>query len=82
MNKHDIFELIVRHSREVVPELEEYEFKHSDRLNDLGANSMDRADIVMMTMEALSLQVPRVELFGAQNIGELADLFYEKLQSA
>ena len=82
LSKDEIFELIVRHSREVVPELETHEFKHNDRLSDLGANSMDRADVVMMTMEALSLQIPRVELFGAQNIGELAELFYEKLQPA
>jgi polyketide biosynthesis acyl carrier protein len=78
MKKEDIFELIVRHSREVIPELEDYEFKSNDRLVDLGANSVDRAEIVAMTMEALSLQIPRVELFGAKNIGELAEVFYEK----
>ena len=82
MTKDEIFELIVRHSREVVPELEEHQFKPGDRLSDLGANSMDRADIVTMTMEALSLNVPRIELFGATNIGELADLIHDKLSSA
>jgi polyketide biosynthesis acyl carrier protein len=82
MNKKDIFALVVRHSREVIPELEDHEFKPGDRLADLGANSVDRADIIMMTMEALSLRVPRVELFGAKNIGELVNVFYEKLQSA
>jgi polyketide biosynthesis acyl carrier protein len=81
MNKKDIFALVVRHSREVIPELEDHEFKPGDRLADLGANSVDRADIIM-TMEALSLRVPRVELFGAKNIGELVNVFYEKLQSA
>lgn len=78
MNKEDIFKLIVRHSCEVIPELEGHVFQLSDRLNDLGANSVDRADIIMMTMEALSLQIPRVELFGAKNIGELVDVLYEK----
>ncbi len=29
---------------------------------DLGANSIDRAEIVTMTLEALSLPIPRVEL--------------------
>ena len=82
MTKDDIFELIVRHSREVVPELEEHQFKPGDRLSDLGANSMDRADIVTMTMEGLSLNIPRIELFGATNIGELVDLIHDKLSSA
>lgn len=79
MNREKIFELIVNHSCEVIPELQGYEFQRSDRLSDLGANSVDRADIIMMTMDSLSLQIPRVELFGAKNIGELADLVHEKL---
>lgn len=81
MKKEDILELIGRHSAEVVPELEGHEFKASDRLVDLGANSVDRAEIIMMTMESLSLQIPRVELFGATNIGELADVLFEKSQT-
>ena len=81
MGKDDIFELVVRHSCEVIPELENHTFQRSDRLNDLGANSMDRADIIMMTMESLSLQIPRVEVFGAQNIGELVDLLCAKSYS-
>ncbi|WP_127530241.1 acyl carrier protein [Paenibacillus kobensis] len=82
MNKEDIFALVARHVCEVIPELEGYAFKPSERLADLGANSVDRAEIVALTMEALSLQVPRVELFGAKNIGELVDVLYEKLRSA
>jgi polyketide biosynthesis acyl carrier protein len=82
MNKEDIFKLVVRHSCEVIPELEGHEFKPGDRLADLGANSIDRADIIMMTMETLALQIPRVELYGAQNIGELVDVLYAKLQSS
>ncbi|MCX8131985.1 MAG: acyl carrier protein [Clostridia bacterium] len=81
MNKEEIFRLIVQHVCEVIPELEGHEFKFDDRLVDLGANSVDRAEIVTMTMESLSLKIPRVELFGVKNIGELAEVIYEKLQS-
>lgn len=81
MNKEEIFEIIKSHTCEVIPELEGHEFKPGDRLADLGANSVDRAEIIMMTMESLSLQIPRVELFGVKNIGELAEVLYEKSQS-
>lgn len=81
MRKEDILKLVIQHSCEVIPELDGHEFKSSDRLADLGANSVDRAEIVGMTLEALALQIPRVELFGAKNIGELVDVLYEKLQS-
>ena len=82
MNKEDIFKLIACHSCEVIPELEGHEFKPSERLLDLGANSLDRAEIIAMTMETMSLNIPRVELFGARNIGELVEVLYAKLQSA
>ncbi|MCG7409128.1 acyl carrier protein [Paenibacillus sp. ACRRX] len=80
MNKDLIFNIVINHSRELLPELEGHKFQYTDRLTDLGANSVDRAEIVMMTMESLSLHIPRVELFGASNIGELVDLIYDKLQ--
>ena len=66
----------------MIPELEGYEFKPGNQLVDLGANLVDRADIIIMTMEALSLQIPHVELFGAKNIGELVDVFCQKSQTA
>ncbi|MDT3429044.1 polyketide biosynthesis acyl carrier protein [Paenibacillus forsythiae] len=80
MTKEEIVQIIAQHICEIIPELKNHEFKPTDKLVDLGANSMDRAEIVMMTMESLSLQVPLVHLSGAQNIGELADSIYEKLQ--
>jgi polyketide biosynthesis acyl carrier protein len=76
-----IFELVTRHAREVLPELKGHAFQPADRLADLGANSVDRAEIVTMTMESLGLRIPRVELFGATNIGELVDVLLQKSRS-
>ena len=42
---------------------------------------MDRAAIVMMVLEALALKIPRTEVFGPNNIGELADLLHKKLHA-
>ncbi|MCX7747900.1 MAG: acyl carrier protein [Clostridia bacterium] len=80
MNKEDIFKTIIESVCEILPELKEHSFKPDDRLAELGANSVDRAEIVALTMENLSLQVPMVELAKAKNIGQLAEVFYEKLQ--
>ena len=81
MTKGEMLEIIARHTREVLPGLDEHAFVDSDRLADLGANSVDRAEIAMMVQESLSLSVPRIELFGPKNIGELADLFLKKLHA-
>lgn len=81
MNKQDVFQIIVNHVCEILPELEQHEFHPDDQLVNLGANSIDRAEIVAMTMESLQLNVPRVELASASNIGELAEIVYDKYTS-
>ncbi len=81
MNKEEIVQIIVNHIREVLPELVEHQIQRSDSLRDLGANSVDRAEVVTLTLESLALNIPRTELFGANNIGELVGLLYEQLQS-
>jgi polyketide biosynthesis acyl carrier protein len=78
MTKIEVLGLIAQYTKEILPGLEMHEFEPSDRLTDLGANSVDRAEIAMLVQEALGLCVPRVELFGPKNIGELADLFVKK----
>ena len=79
MKKNDIFELIALHAGEVIPKLKNHTFQPEDQLKDLGANSLDRSEIIDMVMESLSLQIPRVKVFGAKNIGELADILYESM---
>lgn len=79
MNKADVLEVIGQHVREILPGLESHVFVDADRLIDLGANSVDRVEIITMVQETLSLSVARVELFGPKNIGELADLLLKKL---
>lgn len=64
MNKMKLIELIARHTRAVLPGLETHQFIPSDRLVDLGANSVDGGEIAMLVQESLDLSVPRVELFG------------------
>lgn len=78
----EVLDLIARHTREILPGLESHQFIPSDRLVDLGANSVDRAEIAMMVQESLGLSVQRVELFGPKNIGELAELFLQKLDAS
>ncbi|WP_444944872.1 acyl carrier protein [Microbulbifer sp. ZKSA006] len=82
MDSNDIYAMVVELTCEVLPELEDHQFQPSDSLESLGANSMDRAEIVMMALERLNLKIPRVETVGPENIGELAELFLDKMQNA
>ena len=80
MNRDNILNIIIEHTCELLPALQKHAFQDTDSLADLGANSIDRSEIVMLTMESLALKLSRVELMGPTNIGELADLIYAKLQ--
>jgi polyketide biosynthesis acyl carrier protein len=82
MTKAEVLNLIAQHTRDVLPGLDDHRFAAADRLVDLGANSVDRAEIAMLVEESLGLSLPRVELFGPKNIGELADLFLKRVNVA
>ena len=82
MDKSELIGIIGAKAADVLPALQEHRFVASDSLQALGANSIDRVEILASVLEELELAIPRVELFGPRNIGELADLLLGKLQSA
>jgi len=81
VEKQRIFEVVVSHARDVLPSLRSHHVRPSDSLVELGANSLDRSEIVMMTLESLFLRSALVDFAGAKNIGDLVDLMHGKLQS-
>jgi polyketide biosynthesis acyl carrier protein len=78
LSREDIIEIIIGHARDVVPGLANHQFLATDSLKGLGANSIDRADIIMMTLESLETSMPLMELAKADNIADLARLIHEK----
>ncbi|MDQ3288682.1 MAG: acyl carrier protein [Pseudomonadota bacterium] len=76
MTVDDIFKILVNHTREVLPEVEDHDFRMEDSLRELGANSIDRSEILMLTLESLSLSIPLIVVAKAENMGELAGLLH------
>ncbi|MES2824526.1 MAG: acyl carrier protein [Pseudomonadota bacterium] len=79
MNKEAILEIIAGHICEVIPRLKDHKFEETDSMRDLGANSIDRSEIIMMTLESLSLNIPLIVIARAENIGELASILQDKM---
>ncbi len=82
MNKDEIFQIVKKNTLEILPKVSKEMIMIEQRLKDLGANSIDRVDIVTQTMEDLAIKIPLVELAQAENIQELVDLLYEKKNSS
>jgi polyketide biosynthesis acyl carrier protein len=69
-----IFNTIKQHIFSIFPEIQPEHITLESSLHDLGANSIDRADIIVNTLADLNLRVPLVTFAQAKNIEELAGL--------
>lgn len=78
MDTQRIFELIETQIKECVPEIASRSVTREDSMSELGINSMERAEIIVATLEALDLVIPMTSLHGPKNLGELAELLHEK----
>lgn len=74
-----VLQVLYQHTREIVPGLNSHEFKGSDSLRALGANSVDRSEIIMLTLETLGLNVPLIDLAKAEDLDALAALMASKM---
>jgi polyketide biosynthesis acyl carrier protein len=77
--KEDVINLIRKNLFEIIPELEDENISNDTTLVDLGANSIDRGELITLTLEHLNAEISRIEFVGAETIQELADLITEKV---
>lgn len=77
-SKSEIFEIIKGNLLEILPDLDPARIEPHVSMKDLGANSIDRADVIIQTMEALDLSFPMHELGRLTNIQGLVDDFHDR----
>ena len=82
MNKEQIFEVIKNNVLEILPDIDPARIVPEISLRDLGANSIDRADILIQSLEALKLKFPLHEMGSARNLQGLVDLFDGKMNGS
>ncbi|WP_316173144.1 acyl carrier protein [Bradyrhizobium sp. SZCCHNRI2049] len=81
MDRNKLYEVVIDCIREVVPELQRSTLVGNESFESLGINSVERADVIARSLEALSLNVARVSVSGAKTIEEFVDLLHEKFES-
>ncbi|MCC5024688.1 MAG: hypothetical protein J6386_26035 [Candidatus Synoicihabitans palmerolidicus] len=70
-----ILEIVKANLLEVVFDLNPDDIVPESNMTDLGANSIDRVEVVMYASEALQVNVPTVELHGASTLADLVEIF-------
>ncbi|MDQ1350636.1 MAG: polyketide biosynthesis acyl carrier protein [Acidobacteriota bacterium] len=74
MTQLDVFQTVKRVTLEVLPFLPPEEVSIEKSLKDLGANSIDRMEVVTRSMESLGIKVPLVEFGKVKNLEGLVDV--------
>jgi len=74
MEREQILEIIKQHIKDLMPELSELNINTTDSLRELGADSITRAEIIVLTISQLNLKLPSIAFSQAKNIGDIADI--------
>jgi len=76
MDRNEVFAVVKSIVLKVLPEVRADDVTLDTSLVELGANSVDRVEVSMLSMEALKLKIPRIELHGARNLAGLVDILH------
>lgn len=76
VSKAEIFTVVIKEIKEVLFYLEDTDITGSDSLMEFGANSIDRVDIIMSSMEALGAQCDMMEFKNCNDINSIVDILF------
>ncbi len=79
MTQDEVFVVVKKNIREILYHLDGQDIPLEASLKELGANSLDRAEITVQCMEDLQLKIPLVEFGGIKNIQGLVELLTRKI---
>ncbi|MFI1285107.1 phosphopantetheine-binding protein [Streptomyces sp. NPDC020858] len=77
MTPDEIFAVVRRNLIEVVPDLTESQITLDHTMRELGANSIDRMDVVITTQDDLGVRVPAEQLTRANDLRSLVAVLSE-----
>ena len=82
MSKEQVFEAVKKVIMEVLTDVESGAITIERNLKELGANSIDRMEVVTMSMEELGLKLPLMSFSQVSNIEGLVDVLTENYATA
>jgi len=74
LEKENIFLVVKDAIADVLPDVDTEAVSIEQNLKSLGANSIDRTEIVMSSMEKLGIKMPLVSFGGVENIEDMVDV--------
>ena len=81
MNREEVFTVLKSNILAVLTDTDESRLQEEVTLLELGANSLDRMDIVLNTAQDLNLRIPTRDLVAPATLGSLTDLLLVACES-
>ena len=81
MTRDEIWDVIKKHLKDAVEDLDVNNIDRTRSMKDYGANSLDLVEVVSRSMRELKVKIPRAELGNITNIDGLIDLFFRAVQA-
>jgi polyketide biosynthesis acyl carrier protein len=78
MSNPSVFETFTSVFADVVPDVDVRGISPADKLRELGANSIDRAEIITETMQKLGVSVPMVTFASAETVGDVVAILSDQ----
>jgi acyl carrier protein len=79
MTREEIFDVVKQNILEIIVRVAGTDILESSSMRDFGADSLEIVEVVSRSMKQLQIRVPRRELMGLENLGELVDVFARAL---
>lgn len=80
MTKDQVFNIVKNNILEILPKVRPEMISIEKSLTDLGANSVDRMEVVTLSMEDLNLKIPLLSFANVSNIEGLVDVLISHYQ--
>lgn len=75
-----IFDKIVMYADEIIGDLETESIKEEDSLKDLGANSIDRSEIIISVLYDFDLRISMIKFAECKNISDIIDVIIQAME--
>ncbi len=80
ITKTEVFEIVKNNILEILPKVQPEMVLIEKTLVDLGANSVDRMEVVTLSMQDLNVKIPLMSFAVVSNISGLVDILFAHAQ--
>ena len=79
MTREEIYEVVKQIFTEIIPEVFLDEISMDNNMKELGANSIDKADIIIESLEEIGVTIPMVKFGSTQTFRDVVEVIYSQI---